>query len=98
MGYVGNEIAETGTDDLGLRALPIGTFIAEADGTGWIWTSYDFQILTKRSKSTTSMARAYWPNTRPEHHPRTVVELDVDDPAGVAPQALNFCGTVERQL
>ncbi|MER5838485.1 DUF2520 domain-containing protein, partial [Streptomyces sp. NPDC002130] len=33
MGHVGNEIAESGTDDLGLRALPIGTFIAEADGT-----------------------------------------------------------------
>jgi hypothetical protein len=44
MGHVGNEIAETGTDDLGLRALPIGTFIAVADGTAWIQTSYNFQI------------------------------------------------------
>lgn len=44
MGHVGNEIAESGTDDLGLRALPIGTFIAEADGTAWMQTSYDSQI------------------------------------------------------
>ncbi|MDF2468179.1 MAG: hypothetical protein K0Q61_551 [Rhodococcus erythropolis] len=44
MGHVGNEIAESGTDALGLRALPIGIFIAEADGTAWMQTSYDFQI------------------------------------------------------
>jgi len=44
VGHVGNEIAESGTDDLGLRALPIGTFIAEADGTAWMQTGYDFQI------------------------------------------------------
>ncbi|MCW2089503.1 UNVERIFIED_ORG: hypothetical protein M2328_002783 [Rhodococcus erythropolis] len=24
--------------------MPIGTFIAEADGTAWMQTSYDFQI------------------------------------------------------
>lgn len=40
-GHVGNEIAESGTDDLGLRALPIGTFIAEADGTAWMQTGYE---------------------------------------------------------
>ncbi|AKD96380.1 hypothetical protein XU06_06055 [Rhodococcus erythropolis] len=56
--------------------------MADADGTGWTQTSYDFQIPDQAVESTTSMARAYWPNTRPEHHPRTVVELDVDDPAG----------------
>ncbi|MBW0285013.1 hypothetical protein AS590_06595 [Prescottella equi] len=44
MEHVGNEIAESGTDDVGLRALPIGAFIAEADGTAWMQTSYDFQI------------------------------------------------------
>ena len=44
MEHVGNEIAESGTDALGLRALPIGIFIAEADGTAWMQTRYDFQI------------------------------------------------------
>lgn len=59
MGHVGNEIAETGIDDVGLRVLPIGTFI-EA-------TAVDSSASGRRG----------------------------DNPRGVAPQALNFCGSVE---